>query len=66
MPIKTFIERCTSPDQPGWLEMRMALWSDATAKEHRDYMAISLAQPERFLQLMMYDERRQALGFIEG
>lgn len=56
MPIRTVIERCTSLDQPGWLEMRMALWSDATAKEHRDYMAISLAQPERFLQLMIYDE----------
>jgi aminoglycoside 6'-N-acetyltransferase I len=66
MPIKTFIERCTSPDQPGWLEMRMALWSDASAQQHRDYMTISLAQPERFLQLVIYDERRQALGFIEG
>ncbi len=66
MPIKTFIERCTSPDQPGWLEMRMALWSDASAQEQRDYMTISLAQPERFLQLVIYDERRQALGFIEG
>jgi aminoglycoside 6'-N-acetyltransferase I len=66
MPTKTFIERCASLDQPGWLEMRVALWPDATAEEHRGYMAISLAQPERFLQLMVYDERRQALGFIEG
>jgi aminoglycoside 6'-N-acetyltransferase I len=61
-----FIERCSSLDQPGWLEMRVALWPDATADEHRGYMAISLAQPERFLQLMMYDERRQPMGFIEG
>jgi aminoglycoside 6'-N-acetyltransferase I len=29
-------------------------------------MAISLAQPERFLQLMMYDAQRQPIGFIEG
>ena len=61
-----FIERCSSLDQPGWLEMRVALWSDATADEHRGYMAICLAQPERFLQLMMYDERRHPIGFIEG
>jgi aminoglycoside 6'-N-acetyltransferase I len=66
MPLKTFIERCGSLDQPGWLDMRLALWPDASADEHRAYMAISLAQPERFLQLMMYDERRQPLGFIEG
>jgi aminoglycoside 6'-N-acetyltransferase I len=65
-PTATFLERCNSLDQSGWLEMRMALWPDATADEHRGYMAISLAQPERFLQLMMYDERRQPIGFIEG
>ena len=67
MPLKTaFIERCNSLDQPGWLEMRVALWPDASADEHRGYMAICLAQPERFLQLMMYDEGRQPAGFIEG
>ena len=66
MSPKTFIERCNSLDQPGWLELRLARWPDATAEEHRGYMAISLAQPDRFLQLMMYDEQRQPLGFIEG
>jgi aminoglycoside 6'-N-acetyltransferase I len=67
VPLKTAtIERCNSLDQPGWLEMRVALWPDATADEHRGYMAICLAQPERFLQLMMYDEGRQPAGFIEG
>src|SRR3954466_14464323 len=66
MSLKSYIERCTSLDQPGWLELRLALWSDASADEHRGYMAISLAQPERFLQLMIYDEQRQPIGFIEG
>jgi aminoglycoside 6'-N-acetyltransferase I len=66
MPAKTVIERCNSLDQPGWLEFRMALWPDAGADDHRGYMAISLAQPERFLQLMMYDGNRQPIGFIEG
>jgi aminoglycoside 6'-N-acetyltransferase I len=64
--MKTTIERCASLDQPGWLQMRMALWSDATADDHRGYMAISLAQPERFLQLMMYDAKHEPIGFIEG
>ena len=66
MSSKTVIERCSSLDQPGWLDLRLALWSDATADEHRGYMAIALAQPERFLQLMIYDEQRQPVGFIEG
>ena len=66
MPMKSVIERCSSLDQPGWLDFRLALWPDATAEEHRGYMAISLAQPERFLQLMIYDEQKQPIGFIEG
>jgi GNAT superfamily N-acetyltransferase len=67
MPPKTaFIERCTEIHQTGWLEMRVALWPDATPDEHRGYMAICLAQPERFLQLMIYDEKRTPIGFIEG
>jgi aminoglycoside 6'-N-acetyltransferase I len=66
MSLKLTIERCASLDQPGWLELRMALWTDATADEHRGYMAISLAQPERFLQLMVYDGKRTPVGLIEG
>jgi aminoglycoside 6'-N-acetyltransferase I len=64
--MNTTIERCNSLDQPGWLDMRVALWTDATPDDHRAYMAISLAQPERFLQLMMYDEKHAPIGFIEG
>ena len=66
MSPKMIIERCNSLDQRGWLEFRLALWPDASADDHRGYMAISLAQPERFLQLMMYDEARNPVGFIEG
>lgn len=66
MSANTVIERCASLDQPGWLEMRLALWTDASADDHRGYMAISLAQPERFLSLMMYDANRQPIAFIEG
>jgi aminoglycoside 6'-N-acetyltransferase I len=66
MTPQTFIERCSSLDQPGWLEFRLALWPDASADDHRAYMAIALAQPERFLQLMLYDAQKRPVGFIEG
>lgn len=66
MSEQTAIERCTSVDQPGWLDLRLALWPDATADEHRGYMAMSLAQPDRFLQLVVYDPQRLAVGFIEA
>ena len=60
------IERCTTVDQPGWLDLRLALWPDATVDDHRNDMALSLAQAERFLQLVAYDEQSQPVGFIEG
>jgi aminoglycoside 6'-N-acetyltransferase I len=66
MPPTFVIERCSSLDQPGWLDFRLALWPDATPDDHRGYMAIALAQPERFLQLMIYDQKRTPVGFIEG
>ena len=62
----------SSSAAPRWInqagsEMRVALWSDATAQEYRGYMAISLAQPERFLQLIdVDDERRQARVSSKG
>jgi len=66
MMARTFIERCVSIDQPGWLDLRLALWPDATADEHRGYLALSLAQPDRFLHLVMYDGQRRAIAFIDG
>jgi aminoglycoside 6'-N-acetyltransferase I len=66
MSLEATIERCGAIHQPGWLQMREALWPDATADEHRGYMAICLAQPERYLQLMIYDGKRRPIGFIEG
>lgn len=66
MSAKTSIERCENLDQPGWLDMRLRLWPDAGEADHRGYMAISLAQPERHVQLVIYDEHRRPLGFIEG
>jgi aminoglycoside 6'-N-acetyltransferase I len=66
MTAQCCLERCSTIDQPGWLDLRLSLWADATADEHRAYMSICLSQPERFLQLMIYDSQRQPIGFIEG
>jgi len=65
MDSKTSIRPCESPEQPGWLDMRLALWADANEADHRAYMATLLAQPERFVQLVVYRDG-QPLGFIEG
>lgn len=62
----TRIERCTTLEQRGWLDLRQALWPDATVDDHRGYMALSLAQPERFLQLMMYTLAGEPIALIEG
>jgi aminoglycoside 6'-N-acetyltransferase I len=66
MAAKISIERCVSVDQPGWLELRLLLWPDANRDDHCGYMAVALSQPDRYLQLMAYDEQRQPVGFIEG
>jgi len=66
MSEQTHLERCTVVEQPGWLELRMTLWPDASAEDHRAYMAMCLAQPERFLPLVVYDAQRRPVGFIEG
>lgn len=60
------IERCESVDQPGWLELRMALWPDGTPEMHRGEMASFLDEPERFLQLVAYGPDREPLGFAEA
>lgn len=60
------IERCTSTDHPGWLRMRMTLWSDADAADHRPYMSMMLSQPGRFVAFVAHDANGQPLGFVEG
>jgi len=66
MEMEIRIERCSTLDQRGWLDLRLQLWPDANADDHRGYMAMALAQPERYLQLVSYDGSGRPVGFIEG
>lgn len=60
------IEPCTSTHHPGWLELRRALWPECSDAEHLEEMAEFLAEPERFSQLVAYDEDRRPVGFAEA
>ncbi|HYG64579.1 MAG TPA: aminoglycoside 6'-N-acetyltransferase [Thermoanaerobaculia bacterium] len=60
------IEHCTSVEQPGWLELRMALWPEGTPEQHREEMASFLEQPGRYVQVVAYGPDREPLGFVEA
>lgn len=59
------IKPCTSPQQPGWLELRQALWPHDDDSEHLDEMSRFCAEPERFGQLIAVAGDGTAQGFIE-
>lgn len=56
----------TSTQDPDWLELRLALWPDATAAEHLEEMSGFLEEPHRFAQFIARDEHGKAWGFIEA
>lgn len=60
----TTIKRCTSPEQPGWLALRMALWP-ADRAEHLPEMEDCCAQPERYAQFVAYSDLGEPQGLIE-
>jgi aminoglycoside 6'-N-acetyltransferase I len=53
-------------DDADWLSLRMALWPDASAAEHRTEMLSLTAQPERYAQFMARSEAGIALGLAEA
>ena len=55
----TTIKRCTSPEQAGWLELRMALWP-AESSEHLPEMQDCCAQPGRYAQFVAYSDAGEA------
>jgi aminoglycoside 6'-N-acetyltransferase I len=59
------IERCTSVEQVGWLELRQALWPQAHA-EHLSEMSFQVANPNHFAQFVAYSTAGQAVGFVEA
>lgn len=60
------IQSCASVDQPGWLDMRMALWPHGARDEHLTEMASFLADPSRYAQFVAYGEAGVPAGFAEA
>jgi aminoglycoside 6'-N-acetyltransferase I len=59
------IERCTSAEQRGWLELRRALWPHCPHDEHLADMAAQVASP-RWAQFVAYSASGQAVGLAEA
>ena len=60
------IEACESPEQPGWLRLREALWRESTREQHLSEMTSFIADPRRYGQFVAYSPSREALGLAEA
>lgn len=56
----------TTPDTPGWLDLRVALWPDCPLDEHRAQMAQFATQPERYVQFLALGPDQTPLGLVEA
>lgn len=59
------IKGCTSPQHPGWLELRQALWPHDEANVHLEEMSRFCAEPMRFGQFIAIADDGTPQGFIE-
>ncbi len=55
-----------SAEDKDWLQMRCALWPDATRGEHKEEMASFLAAPNKYAQFIARAASGEALGFVEA
>ena len=60
------IVRCSSVEQPGWLELRQALWPHCSAEQHLREMSSFLAAPKRCVQYVAYTSNGRPVGFAEA
>ncbi|MBL8512363.1 MAG: GNAT family N-acetyltransferase [Betaproteobacteria bacterium] len=60
------LEPCTTPNTPGWLTLRIALWPDTPEHEHLEEMTAFAAQPERYFQQLARNSEGVAIGLIEA
>ena len=60
------VERCLSPDHPGWIELRQALWPDTALAEHHDEMRAMFRRPTQFAAFVARGSDQGVLGFAEG
>src|SRR5438105_9108682 len=62
---QSMVKACASVEQPGWLELRQALWPHDTREEHLREMTSFLASPQRYAQFVAYAGGRP-VGFVEA
>jgi aminoglycoside 6'-N-acetyltransferase I len=60
------IDRCLSPEQPGWLALRQALWPDTPISEHREEMRQMFRRPTQFAAFVARGIDEQPLAFAEA
>jgi aminoglycoside 6'-N-acetyltransferase I len=58
------ITPCTSVEQAGWLQLRMALWP-ADRTKHLQEMQELCAQPARYAQFLAYSRLGEPQGLVE-
>ena len=59
------IERCTSIEHPGWIELRRELWPDCGASEHLTEMTATCSSPDRLSAFVATDGSARPVGFVE-
>ena len=60
------IERCTSVEQLGWLELRQALCTDCATEVQLLEMAEHVAIPQRFADFVAYSDWGKPVGLAEA
>jgi aminoglycoside 6'-N-acetyltransferase I len=60
------VERCTSIEQPGWLALREALWTDCPREQQLREMAEHAGSPGRFADFVAYSPNGQPVGLAEA
>lgn len=60
------IESCQINDQSSWLSLRQALWPHASEQEHLEEIEQQIAQPDRYINFIAYDNKRHAVGLVEA
>ena len=60
------IEKCTTVDTDGWLNLRSALWPDCSTAEHLAEMNEFISNPDKFIQFLARSETGVAVGLAEA
>jgi aminoglycoside 6'-N-acetyltransferase I len=60
------IERCTRCEQPGWLELRDALWPQERDVQLAEMAAIAAQPQQRFAAFVAYAKDGEVQGFAEA